>query len=740
MDQSEPQDAAVVAGMVCAGAVTAQFVAAKATRDALFLANAEVTALPMMVAITAALSIGLVVLTSWALRRRAPGLLVPGAFAFSGLLLLASWLLVERFPVPVALAVYLQISGLGPILGSGFWLLASERFNPRSARRHYGQIAGVGTLAGLGGALLAERVGAVAGVNTMLPVLAVLNVFCAVAVWRFAPAEPVRQPHAMDETPELDVQSPGSGVRALIKVPYLQNLAALVFLGTIAATVVDYVFKLAAVDALGRGETLLRFFAIYYAATSLLTFIVQATVSRISLERFGLGATAGTPSLALVVGGLGGLLFPGLPGAMAARGGESVLRGSLFKVGYEIFFTPIQPQDKRAAKSIIDVGFDRLGDAVGAAVVAILLRVSLGEPSRVLLVAAVVCSGLALFAARRLNRGYIQTLEQNLMHRAVELDLEDVTDLTTRTAMLRTLRSSGLGVASRTREERERDPTGFPLDDPEIRAILALRSRDVSRIRPVLAQEGLPATLIPHTIALLAWDPVAEEVVTALKRVAEEHVGQFVDALVDPNQPFAVRRRLARVFGVCVSQRAADALLVGLDDLRFEVRFHCGRSLAAIVERSAFVRIDAARVFDIVRREVAVGRPVWEGNRLLDEADGGRFVDMIVKRRAGQSLAHVFTLLSLVLPSVPLQVAYKGLQTDDRALRGTALEYLEGVLPRDIRDRLWPFLGDDVVRPQPSVRSREQVLDELLRSNESIMINLQELRQRMTSQTSRGDA
>jgi len=68
------------------------------------------------------------------------------------------------------------------------------------------------------------------------------------------------------------------------------------------------------------------------------------------------------------------------------------------------------------------------------------------------------------------------------------------------------------------------------------------------------------------------------------------------------------------------------------------------------------------------------------------------------------------------------------------------LEYLEGVLPRDIRDRLWPFLGDVVVRRPASARSREQVLDELLRSNESIMLNLRELRQRMTSRTSGKDA
>ena len=39
-------------------------------------------------------------------------------------------------------------------------------------------------------------------------------------------------------------------------------------------------------------------------------------------------------------------------------------------------------------------------------------------------------------------------------------------------------------------------------------------------------------------------------------------------------------------------------------------------------------------------------------------------------------------------PTTPLQIAYRGLHTTDPVLRGTALEYLEGVLPPDIRDRL----------------------------------------------------
>ena len=49
------------------------------------------------------------------------------------------------------------------------------------------------------------------------------------------------------------------------------------------------------------------------------------------------------------------------------------------------------------------------------------------------------CSAAAMLAASRLNRGYIDTLEKSLLNRAVELDLSDVEDATSRTLMLRTL-------------------------------------------------------------------------------------------------------------------------------------------------------------------------------------------------------------------------------------------------------------------------------------------------------------
>jgi hypothetical protein len=742
--------------MMCAAAVSAQFIAGKATRDALYLGALDVTSLPVMVMATAAFSLALVALSALTLRRISPAVAVPAAFVLNAVLLLIEWALVGAAPTWAARAVYLHFSGLGPMLGSGFWLIATELFDPRTARRNFGQIAGVGTLSGLGGALVAERVATFLGVAAMLPILAGLSLLGAWQIRRLATRfgeseamRPVRsglepetipvRPASLGGGPEQDgamagatdllPDSPQSGLRALAQASYLRNLAMLVLLGTAAATLVDYAFKVKAVEAFGDGDRLLRFFAIYYAGTSLIAFAVQAGASTFSLERFGLALTTSSPSLALAVGGVVGMLLSNFEGVLAARAGEAAFRGSLFRTGYELFFTPIPSTEKRAAKSVIDVGFDRLGDAIGGGVIRLLLvLVPATRQTDAILGGAVLCSLAALVVARRLNQGYVHTLERSLMSRAVELELDEVEDLTTRTTLLRTLNTMQLQMPSRPPEAA--GPTSnLSHADPEVQEIVALRSRDRDRVLTVLRDEArLPRSLVPHVVPLLAWDPVAEDAIRALRAVVDAHVGELIDVLVDASQPFAIRRRLARVLAAASSQRAVDGLLLGLDDRRFEVRFHCGRALAAILARNPGVHIDSSRVFDVVRGEVEVERTVWESHKLLDQIQEDEPGDDMIKARTSRSLGHVFTLLSLVLQATPLQIAYRGLQTSDRALRGTALEYLEEVLPPDIRKGLWPFLGDDGPERLGEARSRDDVLADLLRSNESIELNLKEIR------------
>ena len=680
---------------------------------------------------TAACSIALVALSSASFRRWPPGVLIPLAFIVSGALHWMEWALVDAAPAPIARLLYLHVSGLGPLLASGFWLIATDTFDPHSAKKHFARIGGAATFGGLMGAVLAERIAVWVDESAILLAVGMLSFACAWQIRRLAART---QPDLLRSaaSPELSAVSARSGLRVLTSVPYLRDLGALVLFGAIAAALVEYAFRVEAVRALGRADSLLQFFVAYYAAVSLATFMIQVVASQPILEKLGLTAATASPAAAVIAGSTGALLFPGLAAATMTRGSESALRGSLFRAGYEILYTPCAPADRRAAKSSIDVVCDRMGEAIGGALVTVAQATAVSLLPTILGL-AIGCSALALALAARLRRGYVRTLAQSLVDRAVEIDLRDVEDATTRTAFMRALPAEQRVVSAARDASTFSNPARDAAQtarEPEIQTIMELRSGDRTRVLRVLETEELPASLTPHIVPLLAWDEVAEQAGQALRAVAEERIGQLTDVLLDRNQPFAIRRRLARVFSVCVSQRAADGLLAALDDLRFEVRYHCGRSLIAIRERNPRVRIDSERVFAVIDREVGVSATVWAARQLLDAIDVTQPrspVDDFVTLRANQSLAHVFTLLSLVLPAEPLHVAFRGLHINDPRLRGTALEYLEHVLPAPLRYRLWPFL-DAPPAPSTPIRSREEVLADLMRQNPSVGIHLDQLR------------
>jgi hypothetical protein len=101
----------------------------------------------------------------------------------------------------------------------------------------------------------------------------------------------------------------------------------------------------------------------------------------------------------------------------------------------------------------------------------------------------------------------------------------------------------------------------------------------------------------------------------------------------------------------------------------------------------------------------------------------------ILRDRVSRSLEHLFTLLSLILPRETLRLAFHALHTGDPYLRGTALEYLETVLP----DVVWATLSPLVEQGEvPAARTREpaDALRDLLASQESISIALAQARRR----------
>jgi len=162
--------------------------------------------------------------------------------------------------------------------------------------------------------------------------------------------------------------------------------------------------------------------------------------------------------------------------------------------------------------------------------------------------------------------------------------------------------------------------------------------------------------------------------------------------------------------------------MAGLEDTRFEVRLACARSLAKICTQESRPAIPMQRILAAVDRELAIGTTLWETHRNQPRESGAEWLDDLLREKAHGSLEYIFTLLSLVHERAPLMAAFRSLHLEDRHLRGTALEYLEGILPERTHEKLWEILAE---RPRKSApKAKSKVIEELLNSSETVVLHL----------------
>jgi len=708
--------------MTVSGLMMAHQVAGKATRDAIFLSQFKTTALPTMVA-TAALAA--VVISFWrgrTLVRFGPFRVTAVSFAASGVLQVAEWMLLRYQPRMAACALYLHVVAFGAVLLSGFWSVINECFDPRSAKNASGRISGMGTLGGLCGGLLAERIAAWFTPSAVVIFLAVLHMMCAGLLWRMLPStSTVRRPaETPKETTLLD---------AVHRYPFLLTLAGVVLSCSVGTAVLDFAFKAQAAEAIGRGAPLLRFFGLYYTATSLFTFLVQTFAVGPFIKHAGLAASACVLPGTLALGSLASALFPGFKFLSGVRGAEILARGSVFRSAYELFFMALAPSDKRAIKSFLDVGIDRMGDAVGAGGISVLLVLAPGRYGAILVTAA-ACAALALVLATRLQRGYLHALENSLVGRAIEIDPSMVDDSATRSVLLRS--ASGHSAAPGTTQSvsaasvRSAAPS-----DALVVAVMDLRSGDASRVVRAAARiEPESWELAPLLIDLLAWDEVMPAARSALELMGAKITGMLVDVLLDLETDFTIRRRVPRVLALLPSMRSVEGLFAALEDHRFEVRFYSGRALYLLLRDHPDLKIPGERVWAAINRELSLQKSLRDTQRLLESRDLRRdkewYFDDQLLDRAHHNLEHLFTLLALLLPADAVRIAFRALHTDDRLLQGTAFEYLESATPEPTRHLLLPLLEVDAQNRSRSRAAGGELADLLAtraRVNETLKLD-----------------
>ena len=698
---------AVIAAALGAASIIGHRVVAKATRDALFLSTFDVDLLPRATIAAAAASLVSALVAARAVARYGPATVVTVSLVCSALLHGGEWSLLRSSPGAAAILLYLHVGLLGATTLTAFWSLINERFDPHTAKREISRVTMGGTVGGALGGLLAWQLGSATGVPALLVVLALLDVGAAACVPSLKTT--------LGTTAALAAVN-ASGGRTLSRVPYLRQLAALVALCALCSAMLDYVLGVHAVRAFGSGAELVAFFALFHASIGLLAFFVQLTATRPALERFGLAAAVGLLPAVLLGAGAIAFAIPRLWSAVLLRAGEGIVSSSIYRAGYELSYTPLPPAEKRPAKMLIDVGLDRLGAMVGGGIAVAAIALLPGGASRWLTLATMLAACAALWFALRLHRGYVSALARSLESGAVRLSHSDLIDATTRRTLAETSaldRRALLAEIERHRSQSERAPAHVE-DDVLLARIADLRSGDRERARAVLS-EPLTGELAPFALDLLADDHLSRSALAALRSAGPRITGLLVDALLDPTRDPIVRRRIPRVLESVPSVRSMTGLVEALGCDEPDARFQAALALLRMREAEPALAIPESTVLEAASREA---------ERLTSE----RSLEL-----GERELDGLIAMLSLVLDREPLGLAHRALYSTDPSLRGTALEYLENVLPEKLRSSSMSLFSRarrqgvehaDVPPPSLGRRKRGELVAELLRSRKILVEEL----------------
>jgi hypothetical protein len=491
------------------------------------------------------------------------------------------------------------------------------------------------------------------------------------------------------------------------------------------SSLLDYVFSVEATAAFGRGQPLLAFFSLFWLAVSVVSFVLQLALGRLAMEKVSLATNIAILPGIITLGGAVGIAVPGLMSSALLRGSEAVQRNTLFRSAYELLYTPLAEDRKRVTKAVIDVAFDRLGTLAGSGIAFIVVQWLVGGSNVQLsfLLGVVVLFALATFPVTRgLHTGYVAALETGLRDGEGKLDAASLDDERATVAKDVAVRDELVERVEALRSDggNHRFASGI-LHEPDsllsrARALLAPDTDGARRALDGWTHGSTPLTGM--AILLLAHKTLAPDAHATLRKIAPVVTGQLIDALLDREMDFVVRRRIPRVLAACPTQRSADGLLFGVTDERFEIRYECGKALLKVTDVNPEIIVARERVFEAIRHEMEKWSPETTKASELDEDPTGAeypaFVSDLIADRRNRSLEHVFAILSLVLEREPLRMAFRALHHEDQRHRGTALEYLQTVLPPELRDAVWPSLSEEAPLPEP--RPTQQLLDELTRA------------------------
>lgn len=299
-----------------------------------------------------------------------------------------------------------------------FWIMVNDLYHPHQAKRLIGFLVSGGLLGGVAGALVASRLARSLGTENLLLICPALLLGCLVLVYfyRRLPQKEEKTVSTRAETGKLAKSTPLATWRAIRASRYLSALAAIVALGMIITTLVDFQFVSVVGRTFAEQDARTSFLGSFLTILLIFSYLFHILFTSRILRKAGIRVALLIAPAFLLLGSAAIFFIPAgylIHWAVLIKGTDKSLSYSLNQSVRELLYIPVPPEVKYRAKVFIDMFVSKFAKGLSSIILLVgftLLHFNLRQIS--LVVIAFILGWILLNLS--ITREYVNTVKRNL--------------------------------------------------------------------------------------------------------------------------------------------------------------------------------------------------------------------------------------------------------------------------------------------------------------------------------------
>jgi len=253
--------------------------------------------------------------------------------------------------------------------------------------------------------------------------------------------------------------------------------------------------------------------------------------------------------------------------------------------------------------------------------------------------------------------------------------------------------------------------------DKELRTLVDDEDCDVAKAAITAVGTLKKRSLTGDLIDRLAEPALNQSVISALASFEDRIVGTLRDYLTDESMRAEVRREIPKVLEEIGSKSAQAVLIESVLDRDVVLRYHTIAALNRLGQAHPDRPTDRKLIETVLAAEIMGHYRSYQVLGTLGDAltaslnDPANPIEHGLRESMEKETERIFRLLKILYPQYDMHSAYVGLQSSDPVVHDNAIEFMDSVLPPEVRQIVIPLFDRDV-----SVEARIATANRLLGS------------------------